>query len=340
MHDDQRWEAVLRRQPIPDHPFVTAVKTTGIYCLPTCPARHPHRRNVEFFDTPDAAETHGYRPCLRCNPRGEVRQEPLADVVVAVCRFLDETHDDVPTLAMLGRRFGVSPYHLQRTFTRLVGISPRAYADARRQDRLKAHLKSADTVTEAVYAAGYASSSSAYTRTPDFLGMTPVHYRSGGEALQIGFATAPCRLGYVLVGTTARGICAVSLGDAPDALIAMLHRDFPGAHIAPAQAQGQAWVKAIAAYVDEARRGVPGETRTYAEIAVMLGQPTAARAVAGACARNRTALLIPCHRVVRSGGAISGYRWGVARKRALLAGERGDADTTTLPLPETHQVSA
>ncbi len=348
MHDDLRWEAVLRRERHPQQPFFTAVRTTRIYCLPSCPARHPHRRNVEFFDTPDEAEAHGYRPCRRCNPRGEARPEPLGEVVVAVCRFLEQDHDQPPTLAELGARFCVSPYHLQRTFTRLVGVSPRAYADAVRQRRLKASLKHDDsTVTAAVYAAGYASSSSAYTQAGDFLGMTPIHYRRGGEALHIGFATAPCRLGHVLIGATVRGVCAVSLGDSPEALIAALHADFPGAHITQAEAHIAEWVAAIAASVDgrqvmpdlpldiqatgfqravwELLRTIPrGETRTYAEIAALLGQPTAARAVAGACARNRTALLIPCHRVVRSGGAISGYHWGAARKRALLDGEKGE----------------
>ncbi len=343
------WNAVLERDAAYDGQFVFAVRTTGVYCRPTCPSRRPFRENVEFFQSCAAAQVAGYRACRRCHPDATAQAEPQLPLIVAVCRYLEAEHDSIPTLAALGARFAVSPYHLQRTFKRIVGVSPRQYADAYRQQRLKAFLKADDhTVTDALYAAGYGTSSRLYEQTDDTLGMTPVYYRKGGESMDIRYTVSPCRLGYLLVAATERGICKVSLGDFPAELSADLTEEFPAATITrdDSDAAGLApWVQAIVAYLDgaqtvlnlpldiqatgfqrkvwEALRAIPyGSTSSYQQVAEAVGQPTAARAVAQACAGNPVALVIPCHRVVRSDGGLSGYRWGTDRKRQILDTEQ------------------
>jgi AraC family transcriptional regulator of adaptative response/methylated-DNA-[protein]-cysteine methyltransferase len=338
------WDAIQRRDPQFDSQFVYGVRTTGVYCRPSCASRRPLRRNVAFFATASAAEQAGFRPCRRCRPQVTHPDDPQVDLAARVCRYLDEPRERIPTLAELSVQFHISPYHLQRTFKRVIGISPRQYADARRQERLRLQLQAGDAVTGAGYDAGYASSSSLYAQAGATLGMTPGAYRRGGPA-EIAYTIAPCPLGLLLVAATARGICKVGLGDDAAALEADLRREFPAATARRDDAALGPWIAAILAHlrgeqphldlpldiratafqrkVWEALRAIPyGETRSYTEVARGIGQPAAQRAVARACATNPVALVIPCHRVVREDGGLGGYRWGLARKRALLAGEQ------------------
>jgi len=343
------WNAVNARDKTYDGQFVYAVKTTGVYCRPSCPSRRPKPENVEFFATPAAAENADYRACQRCDPRGE-RGEAHHDLMVAVCRYLEHPHESIPTLDELAAKFALSPFHLQRVFKRIVGVSPHQYADAQRQARLKDRLKRGDSVTSAVYDAGYNSSSSFYQGVAITLGMKPVTYRKGGAHMTLHMAIAPCSLGYLLVAATERGICAIRLGDAPEVLTVELAREFPGATIDDADDDLHGYISTIVRYLDgdmvraelpldirstafqrkvwDALRAIPyGERRTYAQVAESIGQPTAARAVAAACAANPVALAIPCHRVINSAGGLSGYRWGIERKRAILTQESDTAQT-------------
>jgi AraC family transcriptional regulator of adaptative response/methylated-DNA-[protein]-cysteine methyltransferase len=344
MHDHERWQAVLDRNQDYDGQFVFAVHTTGIYCRPSCPSRRPRRENVQFFALPNQAEQAGFRPCRRCQPDQAGRDEPHQALIQQICRVLDEAGEHIPTLDELGQQFHLSPYHLQRTFKRLVGVTPRQYAAARRLDRFKAHLKEGETVTEAVYEAGYPSSSSAYEQT---LGMTPAHYRRRGQGLDITYAITPCALGWLLVAATGRGVCAVRLGDSEAELETLLAEEFPDAALERGDLDQE--VAALLDYLSgtqprldlpldvqatafqrrvwDVLRTIPyGSTRSYQEVAEALGQPSAVRAVARACATNPAALVIPCHRVVRADGSLAGYRWGIARKQALLAMESDGAE--------------
>jgi AraC family transcriptional regulator of adaptative response/methylated-DNA-[protein]-cysteine methyltransferase len=340
MIDERRaWTAVLERDPSLDGAVVYAVRTTGVYCRPSCPSRRPLRDRVAFFTGPDEAEAAGFRPCRRCNPRGEARPDPNADLILAVCRYLDEPHDQPPTLDELGEKFAISPAHLQRTFSRIVGVSPRRYYDSHRQARLRTLLRDGAPVTAAQYDAGYGSSSSLSDAR---LGMPPSAYRRAGRDVTIAYTVAPCRLGFVLVAATDRGVCSVRLGDSEAALVDELEREFANAE-RHRDDDLHGWLAPILAYLDgepialdlpldvqatafqrkvwDALRAIPfGETRTYGQVAVAIGQPTASRAVAQACAANPTALVVPCHRVVGA-GELGGYRWGVERKRQLLAQE-------------------
>lgn len=346
MHEEERWQAVLRRDGGCDGRFVYAVRSTGIYCRPSCPARRPRREMVEFYASPEEAERAGYRPCRRCRPDGATPAEPNLDLVGAICRYLDEAREPAPTLADLGRRFGLSPSHLQRTFKRIVGVSPRQYAAARRLERFRGRLQQGAPVTQALYEAGYESASSAYDQDSRRLGMAPGRYRRGGAGMQIAYTAAPCPLGRLLVAATEAGICAVKLGDSEAALEEALRAEYPAAAIRRDDARLGPWVQAILAHlrgaqphldlpldvratafqerVWQALRAIPyGSTRSYHDIAAAIGQPAAARAVARACAANPVALLIPCHRVIREDGGLGGYRWGFERKRALLDAEAG-----------------
>ncbi|NLX11268.1 MAG: bifunctional DNA-binding transcriptional regulator/O6-methylguanine-DNA methyltransferase Ada [Chloroflexi bacterium] len=339
------WQAVENRDPRADGTFVFAVQTTGIYCRPSCPARRPRRDHVTFFATPQAAAQAGYRACRRCRPD---EADAQIEMIRQACDYIEAHLDDRPTLTAIGAQIGVSPAHLQRVFKRLTGITPRQYADAQRLARFKTQLQDGASVTDALYAAGYGSSSRIY---PGQLGMTPTDYRQRGQAMHIHYAITECRLGFVLVAATERGICSVTLGDTPEALENALREEFTAADIVQDAAGLHHWINAILSYLDgeqpqldhlpldvqatafqrrvwEALRAIPyGSTRSYAEIAAALGQPSATRAVARACATNPTALIVPCHRVVRSDGGLSGYRWGVERKRALLEQERAAAGT-------------
>jgi AraC family transcriptional regulator of adaptative response/methylated-DNA-[protein]-cysteine methyltransferase len=341
--DEQRWAAVLNRDPGQDGRFVYAVSSTGVYCRPTCPSRRPTPNRVTFFPTPDAAEAEGYRACRRCEPRsihpGAVRQVERAR------EYLEQHLTETVSLRQLGKAVGLSPYHLQRTFKRFVGVTPKAYANARRLQRMKSRLKEGDTVSRATYEAGYGSGSRAYEQANAGLGMTPGAYRNGGRGTRIEYATLPTAFGTLLAAATDRGVCAVMLGDDAATLESALRREYPAAEIERGEDKLKQYTDAILNrlagksvenevpldvpgstfqwQVWEALRRIPsGETRSYQTIAKELGRPTAARAVARACASNRVALMIPCHRAVRENGEMGGYRWGIDRKERLLDQER------------------
>jgi AraC family transcriptional regulator of adaptative response/methylated-DNA-[protein]-cysteine methyltransferase len=343
LNPEAAWTAVLARDRQHDRAFVYAVETTGVYCRPSCPSRRPHRRHVTFFDSCDAAERAGYRPCRRCRPRDAAA--PTLAMVAHVRAFIDAHLDDRITLRLLARHIGLSPFHLQRTFKRTTGLTPAEYAAARRAERFRQELKQGANVTRATYDAGYGSSSRLYAVSNAQLGMTPGTYRRGGEGMHIRFATADSLFGRLLVAATDRGICAVQLGDDDATLEAGLAAEYPMATRERAAGEVEAWMTAVLARLDgavpptsvpidvqatafkrrvwRALQDIPyGETRTYGEIAAAVGAPRAARAVANACATNQAAIVIPCHRVIGANGALTGYRWGVDRKRGLLAHER------------------
>jgi AraC family transcriptional regulator of adaptative response/methylated-DNA-[protein]-cysteine methyltransferase len=344
MSDSEFWQAVLAHDRQHDTTFVYAVRSTGIYCRPSCPSRRPQREQVQFFARPAQAEQAGFRACRRCHPNGDAPADPMLAIVEQVCHVLAEPGDKPPTLDDLARQFHVSPAHLQRAFKRLVGVSPRQYADEQRLGRFKQQLKDGEQVTQALYESGYGSSSTVYEQTVTQLGMTPTAYKSGGVDARITYAVAPCALGHLLVATTERGVCAVRLGDSEAALEAALRDEFPAAALQRDDEQLRSTMAVLHDYlrgeqphldlpldiratafqrrVWEALRAIPyGSTRSYRDVAEAIGQPKAVRAVARACATNPVALVVPCHRVVGSDGRMSGYRWGVERKRALLEQE-------------------
>ena len=346
LQEEQYWQAVLARDPQAESAFVYGVRSTGIYCRPTCPSRRPQRAQVVFFVQPAAAEQEGFRACKRCRPGGATDPDPSVELVQRACRYIEDHLDEPLTLAALGEQVSLSEHYFQRTFKRIMGITPHQYTDARRLERLKTQLKEGDTVTGAIYEAGYGSSSRLYERAPAQLGMTPAAYRRGGAGLAITYTIMDSPLGRVLVGATERGVCAVSLGDLDADLEAALGREYPAATIQRDDTALGAWAAALLRHlrgeqphldlpldvqatafqwrVWETLRAIPyGETLAYGEVARRIGQPTAARAVAAACATNPVAVVIPCHRVVGAHGALGGYRWGVARKRLLLAQEQG-----------------
>jgi AraC family transcriptional regulator of adaptative response/methylated-DNA-[protein]-cysteine methyltransferase len=339
-----RWRAVLARDGAADGTFVFAVRTTGVYCRPSCPARRPLRANVAFFADGAAARAAGFRACKRCAP--DAANSPDAErraLVVQVCRWLDDA-ERPPSLAELAWRSGYSPFHLQRTFRAIVGATPRAYAATRRAERLRAALADGVPVTAAMGRAGYGSSSRLHAAAERVLGMQPKRARRGGDGERIEFHTAACALGRVLVAATALGVCAVLLGDDDATLVEELAERFPRAERVAGDRAFAARMRAVLAVVDgdgsdpklpfdvrgtafqqrvwQVLTRIPrGRTIDYAGLAAELGMPRGARAVAAACAANPIAVLVPCHRVVRGDGALAGYRWGLARKRALLARE-------------------
>jgi AraC family transcriptional regulator of adaptative response/methylated-DNA-[protein]-cysteine methyltransferase len=355
LDEEQCWRAVLTKNTLVDGAFVVAVRTTGIYCRPSCPARRPHRENVIFFRFPEEASVAGFRACKRCHPDLAQQHEPQVELIEQVCRYI-ETHLDAPLqLVDLSQQFHMSPYHLQRTFKRIKSVTPRQYVESCRLGEFKARLHEGETVTGAIYDAGYQSSSSVYERTSVQLGMTPKAYRKGGWGMQIGYTVVESPLGYVLVAATERGVAAVRFGDSEQALEADLVREYPKAELTREDEQLHPWVTLLLHSLQgqpsaqqvpldvqastfqwkvwKALRAIPiGQTRSYQEIAQAIGQPTAARAVAQACATNPVAVLIPCHRVVRNNGQLGGYHWGVARKQQLLASEHAS--------PTAHSSSA
>ncbi len=347
-----RWDAVQRRDASHDGTWVYAVTTTGVFCRPSCPSRRPRPEHVRFFDTTDAAARAGFRPCLRCRPLHPSTRQVQTALMIDLCRYI-ETHLDEPlTLARLGRRAGMSTFHLQRTFKATVGLTPREYVDQCRLKVLKGELQTGHSVTHALYEAGYGSASRLYERTDGQLGMKPTVYRRGGAGEQIRYRVLSHALGHLLVAATPRGVCAIQFGDSEAALVDTLRREFPSASLEADSGSLADWTTGLAAYLDgrATRLDLPldiqatafqrevwsylqtipyGETRSYADVASALGRPGSARAVARACATNPVALAVPCHRVVASGGGLQGYRWGVDRKRALLARERGGVEATS-----------
>jgi AraC family transcriptional regulator, regulatory protein of adaptative response / methylated-DNA-[protein]-cysteine methyltransferase len=338
--DEPRWKAVLARDSGQDGKFVFAVSSTGVYCRPSCPARRPRRENVAFFQRPEEAEQAGYRACLRCKPKALSGNEQV-DTVKAICRFIEQHLDETVTLDRLGKEFHQSPFHLQRRFKAVLGITPREYADSCRLRQLKRNLQSGDNVTRAMYDAGYGSSSRLYERTASQLGMTPDKYRRGAIAATIRYTIADSPLGRMLIAATQAGICSIQFARHDGELIEGLKREFPFATRKPDDAGLRSWVVALLEHmrgkdrdsalpldiratafqrrVWEHLQSIPfGETRSYQQVAKAIGQPTASRAVARACATNPVAVAIPCHRVVREDGSMGGYRWGMDRKKALL----------------------
>jgi AraC family transcriptional regulator, regulatory protein of adaptative response / methylated-DNA-[protein]-cysteine methyltransferase len=345
LNEEECWLMVLARDSQADGSFVYAVRSTGIYCRPSCPARRPQREQVTFFRCPETAEAAGFRPCLRCHPQQTSLPNPQAELIEQVCRYI-ELHLDMPLpLAHLGEQVHLSSAYLQRTFKRVKGITPHQYIQLCRLRAFKAQLHDGATVTSALYDAGYTSSSSVYERAALQLGMTPKVYRQGGKGVRIGYTVTSTDLGYVLIAATERGVVTVRFGDTETELSADLLREYPKATLEWDEEALQPWVTLLMNYLQgqptkfevpldvhasafqwkvwEALRAIPaGQTRSYREIAQAIGQPTAARAVARACATNDVAVFIPCHRVVRENGQLGGYRWGLERKRRLLALEQ------------------
>jgi AraC family transcriptional regulator of adaptative response/methylated-DNA-[protein]-cysteine methyltransferase len=342
--DDQRWNAVVVRDSGLDGEFVFAVASTGVYCRPSCPARRPRRENVTFFSGPEQAEKAGFRACLRCRPRS-MSGNPQSESAKQICRYIEQHLDEPVTLERLGKAFRQSPFHLQRRFKAALGITPREYADSCRLRLLKRNLQAGDNVTRAMYDAGYGSSSRLYEKTASQLGMTPDKYRRGAIAATVRYAIADSPLGRMLIAATDKGVCAIQFAVSDGELIEGLKREFPFAVRKPDEGGLQAWVEALLSRMAgrELNAALPldiratafqrrvwtylqsipfGGTRSYSQVAKAIGQPTASRAVARACATNPVAVAIPCHRVVREDGGISGYRWGVERKKTLLEMEQ------------------
>ncbi|MBI5012521.1 MAG: bifunctional DNA-binding transcriptional regulator/O6-methylguanine-DNA methyltransferase Ada [Methylocystis sp.] len=342
--DDARWAAVVARDARRDGDFYYCVETTGVYCRPSCPSRPAKRAHVRFCATAAEAEAAGFRPCRRCRPEAPSQQERDAQKIARACRMI-EAAEAPPTLAQLARAAGLSPFHFHRLFSRISGVTPKAYAQAHRRARLRKELKKSRTVTDGIYDSGYNSSARFYTTAKDTLGMTPNAYRAGGPRETIRFAIGQSSLGAVLVAASAKGVCAISLGDDPEELLRDLQDRFPRASLIGGDESFERYVAAAVGMVERpqssfelpldmrgtafqqrvwaALREIPaGETASYAEIARRIGAPKATLAVAGACAANPVSLAVPCHRVVRSDGALSGYYWGIERKRELLERER------------------
>ena len=338
---DAQWKAVLSRDKASDGRFVIGVTSTGIYCRPSCPARKPRRDRVRVFPQPRQAEEAGFRACLRCHPKEVSAADRTAEQMVRVCRQIESSLWERATLESLGRSAGMTGAHLQRVFKKTLGVSPRQYAEAHRVSRLKERLKSGDDVTTALYQAGYGSSSRLYESASGRLGMTPGTLRQGGRGSTIGYTTIVSPLGCLLVAATEKGICAVSIGNEEKALVRTLRSDYPQAHVHRDDKALKAWARgvrdlasgrgrslhlpldvqatAFQSRVWAALRAIPsGVTATYGEIAKAIGSPRAARAVGRACATNKAALVIPCHRAVGGTGSMVGYRWGKDRKRRLL----------------------
>ncbi|WP_298211885.1 bifunctional DNA-binding transcriptional regulator/O6-methylguanine-DNA methyltransferase Ada [Acidovorax sp.] len=345
---DPRWAAVLERSAAADGSFWYSVQTTGVYCRPSCAARTPRPENVRFHASCAEAESAGFRPCQRCKPRQPSALAHHATLVTQACRIIEA--EEATTLDALAERVGLSSSHLHRIFKQATGLTPKAYAAAQRERRVRSALEqSGDSVTDAIYGAGYQSSSRFYEKSTQVLGMTPKRYRAGAPAQRIRFAVGQCVLGAILVAHSGQGLCAILLGDDPEALVHDLQDRFAQAQLVGGDADFEALVAQVVAFVEapglgldlpldvqgtafqqrvwQALRAIPaGQTASYADIAQRIGAPTATRAVAQACGANALAVAIPCHRVVRSDGALSGYRWGVERKRALLQREANAAE--------------
>jgi AraC family transcriptional regulator of adaptative response/methylated-DNA-[protein]-cysteine methyltransferase len=348
MHDESMWQAVRTRERDADGRFVYGVVTTGVYCRPSCAARQPRRDNVRFFATPAQAGEAGFRPCKRCRSLEHWRDDPEIAQLLDLCHFV-EAQADLPDLAALAERAGRDVFQLNRLFKRYLTITPGDYIESVRLRRIKHALRGSSSVTDAIYDAGLGSSRGLYERAPRSLGMTPRQYRRGGEGLDISHAIGETPLGLACIGATDRGICFLQFGEDRDALLTQLAAEYPNAKLTPmtphARPAFDAWMLALNAHLDGRRpsaelpldlrgtafqvrvwnylRSIPyGEVVSYAEAAAAIGAPRATRALASACAKNRVAVLVPCHRVIRGDGGLGGYRWGLPRKRALIDAER------------------
>ncbi|NFV79844.1 bifunctional DNA-binding transcriptional regulator/O6-methylguanine-DNA methyltransferase Ada [Magnetospirillum aberrantis SpK] len=344
LNENECWAQVVQRDRGADGRFVYAVRTTGIYCRPSCPSRRPLRANVAFFSEATLAERAGFRPCRRCRPNEHGDTDRRTALITEACRHIEDAQEP-PSLDDLAAAAGLSRFHFHRLFKAVAGVTPKAYAAAARARRIRERLAGTGTITEAIYDAGFNSSGRFYAEAPGRLGMTPTAFRRGGAHEEIRFAVGQCWLGAVLVAATVRGICAILLGDDPAKLVMDLEDRFPHAGLVGGDAAFEQWVASVVGLVEDPGQGLdlpldvrgtafqqkvwqalraipPGETATYAEIARRIGMPRAVRAVAGACAANPAAVAIPCHRVVRTDGGLSGYRWGVERKRALQKREK------------------
>jgi AraC family transcriptional regulator of adaptative response/methylated-DNA-[protein]-cysteine methyltransferase len=338
--EDAKWDAVVRRDRAANGAFFYSVKTTGVYCRPSCAARLARRENVRFHANCVEAERAGFRPCKRCRPNAAGVAEQHAQAVERACRLIEEA-EETPTLEQLARAAEMSPFHFHRVFKATTGVTPKAYAAGRRSERVRAELMRRGTVTEAIYGAGFNSNGRFYATSTQVLGMTPSKFRAGGTGAVIRFAVGECSLGSILIAATDKGVCAISFGDDPDALVRNLQDRFPKAQFIGADKDFERLAARVIGFVEAPKLGLDlpldvqgtafqqrvwrelcaipaGGTATYTEIAARLGAPDAVRAVAGACAANPIAVAIPCHRVVRKDGSLSGYRWGVERKRALI----------------------
>lgn len=341
---DVQWEAVMRRDRSADGTFFYSVRSTGVFCRPSCPSRRPRREHVGFHVSAADAERAGFRPCRRCRPTEAPLDVRHRQAVAAACRAI-EASEATPSLDELAAGAGMSRFHFHRLFKTTTGVTPRAYALAHRAARVRRALTANARITDAIYEAGFGSTGPFYAAADRTLGMTPSAFRAGGLGTRIRYGVGRCTLGSILVAASDRGVCAIWLGDEPETLVAQLGRCFPQASLAPPDAEFERWMTAIVGFVDEARPDLDlpldiqgtlfqqrvwralaeipaGTTVTYADVARAIGAPRSVRAVARACAANVLAVAIPCHRVVRSDGSVSGYRWGVDRKRALLARER------------------
>jgi len=346
-NDEDRWEAIVRRESAADNHFVYSVASTGVYCRPSCPSRQPNRENVRFYLAPHLAENAGFRACKRCRPNARGINGEREAMIGEACRTLQDA-DERPKLEDLARQARMSRFHFQRIFKAITGVTPAAYFTQCRMQRIHAELRQGATVTQAIYDSGFNSNSRFYEKSTEMLGMTPKEFRRGGDDLRIRFAVGECLLGSILVAATEKGICSILLGDDPEALIKSLHTQFRSADLVGADLEFEEWVATVIGFIEDpgsglnlpldirgtafqqrvwqALREVPaGTTVTYENIAKRLGAPKSVRAVAGACASNTLAVAIPCHRVIRKSGGLSGYRWGVERKRTLLNLEANSA---------------
>jgi AraC family transcriptional regulator, regulatory protein of adaptative response / methylated-DNA-[protein]-cysteine methyltransferase len=343
MNNEVYWRAVEANDVRFDGAFYLGVKTTGIYCKPSCRARLPKRENVEFYDSAEMAESCGFRACLRCRPKQINGTDPQVARVLRVCKLMES--DESMSLERIATELELSPFHLQKSFKAIVGVSPKKYAEAMRMEKFKSELRSGSDVVTATYEAGFGSGSRLYEKASVHLGMTPAVYKKGGKGMEINYVVVKCELGLMLVARTSRGICSVTFGDSKDKLAEVLAAEFPNADISNDDTDLTTAAESIIKYMageqrllvlpldlratafqlrvwDFLRKIPYGETRSYSEVAEAMGDKKKVRAVAQACARNRVAVLIPCHRVIASSGKLSGYRWGIERKQQLLNTEQ------------------